>query len=94
MVQPDRFLLLHRKWGSMPRIVETKLTSLGTNRATIYLQKAFFLDSAFPFKMGDALLVKIRGKRLIVEADTRRSKAAPLQAIAPAKKSAAKRQRK
>jgi len=44
----------------------TKIAKVGS-RHTIYLEKAFVEDSAFPFKPDEALTVRIDGKRLIVE---------------------------
>lgn len=37
------------------------------SRHTIYLQKTLVDDSAFPFKAGEPLMVRIDGKRLIIE---------------------------
>jgi hypothetical protein len=44
----------------------TKITKFGGSRHTIYLEKAFVEDSAFPFKVGEPLKVKIEGNRLVV----------------------------
>ncbi|MCL4436011.1 MAG: hypothetical protein M1503_02350 [Thaumarchaeota archaeon] len=46
---------------------KTKISKVGS-RHTIYLEKAFVEDSAFPFKPNETITVKIDGKRLIVEA--------------------------
>lgn len=45
---------------------KTKILKVGS-RHTIYLEKAFVEDSAFPFKPDEPLIVKIEGKRLVVE---------------------------
>ena len=37
------------------------------SRHTIYLQKSLVEDSAFPFKAGELLVIKIEGDRLIIE---------------------------
>ena len=44
----------------------TKIAKVGS-RHTIYLEKAFVEDSAFPFKPDELLAVKIEKSRLIVE---------------------------
>ncbi|MEM4378289.1 MAG: hypothetical protein QXX85_04810 [Candidatus Nitrosotenuis sp.] len=43
----------------------TKITKVGS-RHTIYLEKAFVEDSAFPFKPDQPLKVKIEGNKLVV----------------------------
>lgn len=45
---------------------ETKLYKVGS-RHTIYLKKPLVDDSAFPFKVGETLVVRIEGDRLIIE---------------------------
>jgi hypothetical protein len=45
---------------------KTKILKVGS-RHTIYLEKAFVEDSAFPFKPNEPLIVKIDGERLIIE---------------------------
>jgi hypothetical protein len=37
------------------------------SRHTIYLQKDFVNDSAFPFKVGEDLLMKVEGSRIVIE---------------------------
>lgn len=44
----------------------TKILKVGS-RHTMYLEKAFIEDSAFPFKPDERLKVRIEGKRLVVE---------------------------
>jgi hypothetical protein len=44
----------------------TKILKVGS-RHTIYLEKAFVEDSAFPFKPDESLTIKVEGKKLIVE---------------------------
>jgi len=44
----------------------TKILKVGL-RHTMYLEKAFVEDSAFPFKPDEPLSVKVEGKKLIVE---------------------------
>jgi len=43
----------------------TKIAKVGS-RHTIYLEKAFVEDSAFPFKPDEPLKVKIEGTKLVV----------------------------
>jgi len=45
---------------------QTKILKVGS-RHTIYLEKAFVEDSAFPLKPNEPLTVKVEGKRLIIE---------------------------
>ncbi|MEM3637601.1 MAG: hypothetical protein QXE12_02750 [Conexivisphaerales archaeon] len=45
---------------------KTKILKVGS-RHTIYLEKAFVEDSAFPFRPSEPLIVKIEGKRLVIE---------------------------
>lgn len=45
---------------------KTKILKVGS-RHTIYLEKAFVEDSAFPFKPNEPLIVKIDDERLIIE---------------------------
>jgi hypothetical protein len=44
----------------------TKIHKVGS-RHTIYLQKDLVEDSAFPFKPGEPLMVRIDGNKLIIE---------------------------
>ena len=44
-----------------------KINEVDGKRHTIYLRKDFVTDSAFPFKPGQELVVKIVGKRVIIE---------------------------
>lgn len=46
----------------------TRLTLFASNRRAIYIQSALAKDSAFPFTDGQTVLVRIKGKSLIVEA--------------------------
>lgn len=43
----------------------TKIAKVGS-RHTIYLEKAFVEDSAFPFKPDEPLKVKVEGSKLVV----------------------------
>jgi len=45
---------------------ETTIRKVGP-RHTLYLRKDLVEDSQFPFKPGQPLLVRVEGKRLIVE---------------------------
>jgi len=44
----------------------TKIHQVGS-RHTIYLRKSLVEDSAFPFKTGEPLMVRIDGDKLIIE---------------------------
>jgi hypothetical protein len=48
------------------RQVKTKISKVGP-RHTIYLKKDLIDDSGFPFKVGEAITVRIDGQTLIVE---------------------------
>ena len=45
---------------------KTKINRVGS-RHTIYLRKALVDDSAFPFKVGEPLIVRIEDDKLIIE---------------------------
>ena len=45
---------------------KTKILKVGS-RHTIYLEKGFVEDSAFPFKSNEPISVRIDGKKLIIE---------------------------
>lgn len=51
---------------AMVNQTKTKILKVGS-RHTIYLEKAFVEDSAFPFKPEEPIAVRIDGKKLIVE---------------------------
>jgi hypothetical protein len=51
---------------AMVKESHTKINKVGS-RHTIYLQKSLVEDSAFPFKVGEILVVKIDGDKLIIE---------------------------
>lgn len=51
---------------AMVNQTKTKILKVGS-RHTIYLEKAFVEDSAFPFKPEESLAVKIEGKKLVIE---------------------------
>jgi hypothetical protein len=51
---------------AMVKESHTKIHKVGS-RHTIYLQKSLVEDSAFPFKVGEILVVKIDGDKLIIE---------------------------
>jgi len=44
----------------------TKIQKAGS-RHTIYLRKDLVMDSSFPFKPKEPLLIKIEGERLVIE---------------------------
>ncbi len=50
----------------MVREAETKIYRVGHHH-TVYLKKGLVEDSAFPFKVGQALIVKVEGDRLVIE---------------------------
>ena len=43
----------------------TKIAKVGS-RHTVYLEKAFVEDSAFPFKADEPLKIKIEGSKLVI----------------------------
>lgn len=43
-----------------------KIQRVGS-RHTLYLQKDLVEDSAFPFKVGELLAIRIDGKKLVIE---------------------------
>lgn len=43
----------------------SKIAKVGS-RHTIYLEKAFVEDSAFPFKADESLKIKIEGSKIII----------------------------
>jgi len=45
---------------------KTKVYKVGS-RHTIYLKKPLIDDSAFPFEVGESLVVRIEGDKLIIE---------------------------
>jgi hypothetical protein len=51
---------------NMVKESHTKIHQVGS-RHTIYLQKILVEDSAFPFKPGEPLVVRIDGDKLIIE---------------------------
>jgi hypothetical protein len=46
--------------------VKTKIQQVGS-RHTIYLKKELINDSGFPFKVGEPIIIRIDGDKLIVE---------------------------
>jgi hypothetical protein len=46
--------------------VDTKLQKV-KSRHTIYIRKDLVGDSAFPFKVGERLIIRIDGNRLVIE---------------------------
>jgi len=48
------------------REVQTKIHKV-KSRHTIYLRKEFVEDSAFPFKVGQLLSIRIEGDKVIIE---------------------------
>jgi len=51
---------------NLVRQATTKINEVGS-RHTIYLQKSLVEDSAFPFRSGELLIIKIESDRLVVE---------------------------
>lgn len=51
---------------TMVNHTQTKILKVGS-RHTIYLEKAFVEDSAFPFKPDESLIVRVEGKKLTIE---------------------------
>jgi hypothetical protein len=45
---------------------ETKLRRVNS-RHTIYVRKSLVNDSAFPFNVDEPLIIRIEGKRLVIE---------------------------
>lgn len=50
----------------MVREAPTKINKVGS-RHTIYLQKILVEDSAFPFKPGEPLVIRIEEGKLVIE---------------------------
>ena len=46
--------------------VKTKIHKVGS-RHTIYLRKDLVDDSSFPFKVGEPLILRVEGDKLIIE---------------------------
>lgn len=51
----------------MPLEGPGKLLHMESHRILIYVSRRLALDSAFPFKRGDDLLIRIEDGRLIIE---------------------------
>jgi hypothetical protein len=47
----------------------TKISKATGSRHTIYLRTELLNDSKFPFKVGQPLIVRIDGDRLVIEED-------------------------
>ena len=60
------YLNQYTPYSNMVSKTNTKITKVGS-RHTIYLEKSFVEDSAFPFKPNGELLVRIEGNRIIIE---------------------------
>lgn len=60
------FNTVRTKGLTMVNHTQTKILKVGS-RHTVYLEKAFVEDSAFPFKPDEPLIIKIEGKKLTVE---------------------------
>ena len=60
------FITVHTTVLPMVAQTKTKILRVGS-RHTIYLEKSFVEDSAFPFKPGESIAIRVDGKRLIVE---------------------------
>jgi len=48
--------------------VKTKIQQVGS-RHSIYLRKDLVQDSSFPLKVGEPIIVRIEGDRLVIEGD-------------------------
>ena len=46
--------------------VKTKINRVGS-RHTIYLRKDLIDDSSFPFKIGETLILRVEGDKIIIE---------------------------
>jgi hypothetical protein len=51
----------------MVKEVEGVVKKLSKNTTFIYLPSSLVLDSCFPFKMNDKVVIRIDGERLVVE---------------------------
>jgi hypothetical protein len=58
--------MVYTKVCTMVSEAETTIRKVGP-RHTLYLRKNLVEDSRFPFKPGEPLIVRIEGRRLIVE---------------------------
>ena len=61
-------LVYTKKIARMVNQTRTKIAKVGS-RHTIYLEKAFVEDSAFPFKANEPLTVRIDKNRLVIESE-------------------------
>jgi hypothetical protein len=52
------------------RQAETKIHKVGS-RHTIYLKTDIINDSNFPFRIGESLIVRIEGSKLIIEKESK-----------------------
>jgi len=52
----------------------TKINKATGSRHTIYLKTDLVNDSKFPFKVGQTLIVRIEGNRLIIETERSQGK--------------------
>jgi hypothetical protein len=57
---------VYTKTYQMVTDTKTKLAKVGS-RHTIYLKKSFVQDKAFPFKPGEAIMIRIENNRLVIE---------------------------
>jgi len=48
------------------RETETKIHKVGSHH-TVYLKKDLVEDSTFPFRVGQVLVIRIEGDRLVIE---------------------------
>jgi hypothetical protein len=60
------FIMVRTAVLAMVAQTKTKILEVGS-RHTIYLEKGFVEDSAFPFKPGEPISIRVDGKKLIVE---------------------------
>ncbi len=60
------FIMVRTMVFAMVAQTKTKILRVGS-RHTIYLEKSFVEDSAFPFKPNEPISVRVEGKKLIVE---------------------------
>jgi hypothetical protein len=61
-----RTVSIDTKVQILVRQAETKIQKVGS-RHTIYLRTDIVNDSNFPFQVGESLVVRIEGDRLVVE---------------------------
>jgi hypothetical protein len=61
-------LVYTKKIARMVNQTRTKITKVGS-RHTIYLEKAFVEDSAFPFEPNQPLIAKVEKNKIVIESE-------------------------